>query len=186
MEPELRKQMGGFALLTNHNRAGELNLPSNLPIYPRPDTVFPTVLHSSHCVAGEIKRRVYFLRRRRGRSAERGRRPGTGAILSPCGDRGPGTGTGSQRTAARARLCRWLLWLALAGPKEPGRQLGEAEAQAGTAQGAGPGPAARLPGAGWRGRRARAAPQWRRRARPSWCEQELLSIKLMPSTEDNK
>lgn len=122
MEPELRKQMGGFALLTNHNRAGELNLPSNLPIYPRPDTVFPTVLHSSHCVAGEIKRRVYFLRRRRrGRSAERGRRPGTGAILSPCGDRGPGTGTGSQRTAARARLCRWLLWLALAGPKEPGQ-----------------------------------------------------------------
>lgn len=115
-------------------------------------------------MAGEIKRRVYFLRRRRGRSAERGCRPGTGAILSPCGERGPGSGTGSQRTAARARLWRWLLWLALAGPKEPGRQLGEAEAeaQAGTAQGAGPGPAGRpsqsgVPGAPCPGSSAEAA-----------------------------
>lgn len=110
---------------TDHNGAGELNLPSNFPIYPRPETRFLTVLHSSHCVAGEIKRMVYFLRRA-AREERRARPPvwvgrHLVSLRAACGDSGAGhRHWRGESYGPRPGCAAGCWWLTLAGRKHPG------------------------------------------------------------------
>lgn len=133
----------GFVLQTNHNGAGELNLPSNLPIYPRPDTLFSDSSPQQP------------LRGRRDQEdglnspSERGRRRGTGAILSPCERRVAPAGLAPALTGREARpggrRAAGCCWFTLAGERtrQQAARRGRAGAEAGTAQGGGPGIAAR-------------------------------------------
>lgn len=190
---------GGFVLPTNHNRAGEVNLPQTFRLIR--GLTHGIRQFSTAATAWQESSRGWFLfcGGQRGRSAERCRRRGAGAILSPCGRRvGPAGRAPSPAPAGRearpaGRVCRWLLLANVSGRKEPaaGSSWGTGRGRGRHCRGRWPrhrcaplterGGGAVVPG---------AAPQWRLRARAKLVLSRRcagrLNIKLIPSSEDKK